>query len=388
LRIVFDNGQAKLVWAVQVLTERPWELREIYVDAHNGDYLSYEQLSHNDVEGHVNFKVETDCVGGPTEELPVPYVKWNGADYTDSEGAFTTTKDIATAKVSLESPYFRIINQKGRVAGPWTSPLMAGADNDVTVQDRAMEQLDPFYHLHKVRAWVRNTVVGQNSQKAWTDKQIQVKVNINDTCNAYYYAGTLNFFSAGDGCLNTSRTSGIVFHEYGHGIHDHSVAANSGMRMNAQVSEGVGDYVAATLTDNPLIHGISSCHDNFRNCVNHFSYCDSGCTFGPRSEPHNAGQVIAGTWWEVRQNLIQRYGKEEGVATSDRLFLKFLTKVGNLTSSYQAAIAADDDTDNDPTNGTVHSCEINQAFANNAPGAKMHFPKLKGHLVPCEAHSQ
>jgi len=352
------------------------------VDAQTGDYLNYEKLSHDDVEGHVNFGVEMGCVGDEIQEMPVPYVKWDGVNYADSEGAFTSTKNVAQARVSLESPYFRMINKQGRLAGPWVAPLQAGADNDVVVRDRALEQLDPFYHLHKVRAWVLANVQGQNNQTRWADRQVTVYVNLNDTCNAYY-DGTLNFFAAGDGCLNTARSAGIVYHEYGHGIHHHSPATESGIKMDGQVSEGVGDYVSNTITGNPNQRGIYSCHDNFRSSVNKLSYCASGCDLSPRSEVHNAGKVIAAVWWEIRGYMQQRYGKDAGVAQSDRLFLKFLTKVGNMSSTYQAAIAADDDTDNDPSNGTVHSCEINRGFANTDPGAKAHFPRLKGYMVPC-----
>lgn len=191
-----------------------------------------------------------------------------------------------------------------------------------------------------------------------------------------------------------------MYHEYGHGIHHHSAPTTAGVRIDRQLSEGVGDYVASTLTDNPRMHGIGGCHDNFRSASNHLTFCARGCDRAPpsaacransgrpgcsREEEHAAGQVIAAAWWDLRSMLVRRYGQDAGVATADRLFLRFLNKVSTMSSAYQAAIAADDDTDNNPGNGTVHSCEINRAFVNDAPDGVARFPDMKAHAVPCVA---
>jgi hypothetical protein len=178
-----------------------------------------------------------------------------------------------------------------------------------------------------------------------------------------------------------------VYHEYAHGIHAHSTPVDAGVSPDPQVSEGIADYVAATLTGNPNMRGIFGCDDNFRSCVNNLSYCEGGnCDFDANSEPHAAGQVLCGAWWKLRDQLIARYGNVQGVATADRLHLRFLTFVGNMHSAYQAAIAADDDDDGDPSNGTHHSCEINAAFLDALGPQLPHFPG-QPQRVPCRQSS-
>jgi hypothetical protein len=381
LVVIHLDDEPKLAWSVRVSMEQPWEMRAVYIDAQSGALLTTKKVSHDSTTGRVRFDLEPLCVGDKVQATPMPYVKWNGVDYADASGMFTSSKNFLRTRISLESPYVRLVNASGRLAGPWAAPLNPSQTNAVDVHDSHYDQVDPFYHVHRVRAWMRANVKTPNSQTKWTDRQLQVRVNIQDTCNAYY-DGTLNFFSAGSGCLNTGRTAGIVYHEYGHGIHDHSPPPNSGIDFDSQVSEGVADYVAATITGNPNMRGIFACDDNFRSCVNDYTYCERGCDLSSRSEVHDAGQVICAVWWEIRQSLIARYGDADGVAASDRLYLKFLTRVGDMYSTYQAAIAADDDADGDASNGTDHSCEINKAFANDTKGATKHFPTLKG-MVPC-----
>ena len=390
LVIAHLHDGAKLVWKVMVSTQRPWEKRAVYVDAHDGSYRSFRKVSHDDVSGQLQVHVEPKCIGEKPKAVYMPYTRWNkneeegrgwNADtYTDGKGLFKSSKSVSSAEVAMQSPYVRLRNDSGKLAGPWKYDLQpAPADNELDVSP-PLDQIDAFYHVHKVRAWMLKNVKGKNAQTRWADDPLQVTVNIRDTCNAYY-DGTLNFFSAGDGCLNTGRTAGIMYHEYAHGIHEHSPARGSDALMDGQVSEGIADYVAATLTNNPNMRGIFSCKDNFRSCVNEFTYCsdDSKCDFSPDSEVHDAGQVICGVWWELRESFIARYGRKVGVPKVDAFHLRFLSLVGDMNSAYKAAIAADEDTDKNPKNGTVHSCEINKAFADEL---HPHFTELKG-MVPC-----
>ena len=391
LVIAHLHDGAKLVWKVMVSTQRPWEKRAVYVDAQDGSYLSFRKVSHDDVSGGLQVHVEPKCIGEKPKAVFMPFTRWNAnasdgrgwnADtYTDAKGLFKSAKSVSNAEVAMQSPYVRLRNGSGKVAGPWKYDLQPSpADNELDVSP-PLDQIDAFYHVHKVRAWMLKNVKGQNNQTRWADDQLQVTVNIRDTCNAYY-DGTLNFFSAGDGCLNTGRTAGIMYHEYGHGIHEHSPARGSDAMMDGQVSEGIADYIAATITNNPNMRGIFACDDNFRSCANELTYCndDNKCDFSPDSEVHDAGQVICAVWWELRESFIARYGRKVGIPKADAFHLRFLSLVGDMNSAYKAAIAADEDKDKNPKNGTVHSCEINKAFADDL---HPHFPQLKG-MVPCD----
>ena len=383
LRIIFVADQPHLAWRVAVNMQQPWESRALYIDAHDGTYLTYKRTSHDEVAGHVRFKVERECMGDKPKLTRMPHTVWNDDDKaTNRYGRFTSTKDVTEATIDLKSPFIKLENESGSVAGPWTYPLAAApAANELEIDDAPLDQIDPYYHVLTVREWLKQTVKTKNAQTRWANEVLHVNVNVRDTCNAYY-DGSLNFFKAGDGCLNTGRTADVVYHEYGHGIHEHSPATGSDLTMDDQVSEGIADYVAATITGNPNMRGLFACDDNFRSCVNELTYCAENCDMDEYAEVHDAGQVICAVWWEFREQMVARQGKSKGIKTADRVFLKYLSLVGDMNSSYEAAIAADDDNDDDVSNGTTHSCELNRAFANPKKGAIKHFPSLKN-KVPC-----
>jgi hypothetical protein len=203
--------------------------------------------------------------------------------------------------------------------------------------------------------------------------------------------GLLAFFPGQEGtCNNASQVAKVVYHEYGHGVHHHL----SGMKnFDVGISEGAGDYVASTITNNPEMTGLLTCKDPLptgnklmqRTCSNHYTYCKKKgqCDTVEGEEPHTSAPVVCGAFWDLRESLIKRYGAEEGVVKADTLFLKFLSLSTNLEGIYSAAIAADDDDDGDPKNGTAHSCEINAAFLGEGPGLTAHFPDASVDKVPC-----
>lgn len=370
-------GAPRLTWKVMVSTQGPWELRAVYVDAHDGAYVAFTTASVNEVAGAVRLPVELSCGATPTL-VDVPHIAWTTGNYTDDTGSFSAPTGTTSIQVRLDGPFVHLHNAVGVVAGPFAFPV-GTAFNAVTLSGVPQEQADAFYFTTRVRAWLRGRLEQDGALRQWTDQGLEVNINIKDTCNAYY-DGTLNFFQAGGGCLNTARSGNIVYHEFGHGIHDHASPSGSGI-TDGQVGEGVADFTAATILDNPNQRGLFACNDNFRTCANTFTYCASGCFAGPTTEVHQAGQVICGALWELRQQFIAMYDYDLGTVITDRFFLKFLRVVGNMDSSYAAAIAADDDDDANPANGTLHSCQINRAFADDAPGGHPHFPKLT-HRVP------
>src|SRR5262249_41216143 len=85
------------------------------------------------------------------------------------------------------------------------------------------------------------------------DYEMPTAVNIlTQTCNAFWNGTGVNFFAAGDGCVNTATVADVVYHEYGHGINDRVYAPVGGM-MNGALHEGTADLNAAFLRDDPLI---------------------------------------------------------------------------------------------------------------------------------------
>ena len=70
------------------------------------------------------------------------------------------------------------------------------------------------------------------------DETLTVNVNINQTCNANYDGENINFYrstqpnpngQASTQCMNTARLSDVVYHEFGHALHHHSIIPGVGM---------------------------------------------------------------------------------------------------------------------------------------------------------------
>lgn len=370
-----DDTEPVPAWQVSVVTADPPERWWIWIEDTTRRIVRRERRSADQVQGTVQMSVDADCQDQGTEMRGMPHVEWAPGRFADAEGTFETDEAIDEANVSLASPYFRLRNAAGEVAGPWRFDLAPSpAINELQIEP-PLEQSTPFYHAHAVRDWMRSRLeVDGGRQKRWSEQQVTLNVNIGQTCNATYN-GEINFFRAGNGCINTGRASTIVYHEYGHGIHD-----NSSDVFDGQVSEGIADFTAATIRNSPSIAGIRGCSREFRTCQNDLTYCSGGCDHGPGSPVHASGQVICAVWWELRTLLVERYGYDEGVSVTDKLFLDFLTAVSTMSSAYEATISVDEDDDGDPSNGTRHSCEINRAFANDDAGAIAHFPDLVGRI--------
>jgi hypothetical protein len=382
--VLLDEDQrAQLAWRVEIDANTPNGWWAIYVHAGDGSVTARKKLSFHAVAGSVHFEVEPNCQGDPTELVKMPYVEWNGDEHTDAGGGFSTVFTPPNAKVVLDGPYFTLHDRKHWIGGPWTFSLQPHpARNDLEVTDAHLDQTGAFYHAHVARQWMLRNGGSNVSQVRFAATDLDININVHGECNAYYDGLSLNFFDEGGGCNDTARLPVIVFHEYGHAIHDHS-----GRYMDGQVSEGIADFVSATIRNDPDIGGIFSCRRSFRSCDNALSFCRRGCDFDSWSDIHQTGQVICAALWEFRQMMVSRYGYDTGVAHTDRIFLRFLTLVGDMHSTYDAAIAADDDDDNNPANGTTHSCELNRAFADDSPGGTNHFPRLRG-VVPSLASAK
>jgi hypothetical protein len=399
LAIVHSGNAPILVYQVKIDSEAPWSFWTVSIDANSGKVVAREQSSVNSVGGVVTAKVEPSCQGDAPQSVPMPYVQWTRGLATSGDGTFFSERNLSAAQVSLNGAFFRIQSYAGDNAQA-VLPLSSGAGNNtLTFTQAPLSQTDPYYYASQARAWVRDhardvPALSRSRIWNWTATQLPIKVNLpsghlNFSCNAFYDGRALNFYQgdARHGCNNSGRAAKIVYHEYGHGIHDH-LTANS-YTFDHQVSEGVADYVMASITGSPDVTGLMGCNsvlrgiNTMRTCVNSYTYClnKRRCNSFPGDEPHNSAPIMCGALWELRNSFKQQYGEEAGKRRADAFFLKFLTRVTDMNSAYSAAIDADEDNDHDRSNGTVHSCAINAAFLGT--GGFAHFPDLRGQRVPC-----
>ena len=401
LAVQYIDEVPTLIWMVHIATEAPWGTWAYSIDAHSGAVASRVKASLDGVSGVVRANVEPMCQGDVPRPTPLSFIQWTTGRATNGHGEFRSAQNLSRAQVLFRGAYFRVDSYPGdNAVGAY--PLQAEpASNEVFFDRAPLSQADPYVYANTARDWLMARaatvpeIAARRALRSWTGGQFPIKVNLPSgyqrfSCNAFYDGMALNFYQADArmGCNNSGRAAKIVYHEYGHGVHDHLTANR--YTFNPQVSEGIADYVMGTITNDPNVTGLLGCTDplpgrnTIRTCVNQYTYCNSRrCTSYPGDEAHNAAPIMCGALWEVRQAMRQKYGAEQGTLKADQFFLRFLTVVTDMNSAYGAAIAADEDTDNDPSNGTTNSCIINNAFIGRYDGDFAHFPNAVRQRVPC-----
>src|SRR5262249_45855876 len=119
-------------------------------------------------------------------------------------------------------------------------------------------------------------------------------VNGYGMCNAYF-DGSINFFQAQAGCANSAYST-VVAHEYGHYI-----VANLGLGQGA-FGEGFADSLAM------LLHETPTTGDQYYNGWPMPQPGYGGREYPCSGEIHYCGELLAGIWWDIRQNLMASYG--------------------------------------------------------------------------------
>ena len=77
--------------------------------------------------------------------------------------------------------------------------------------------------------------------------------------------------------------------------------------------------------------------------------------------PHDDGLIFGGTFWDLREALIEDLGPQAGIARTEELFHATLQRASGMTTAYVEVLVEDDD-DGDLSNGTPNFCAIDDIF--------------------------
>jgi hypothetical protein len=239
-----DEIQGRGLLAVwQFLFRRPgvtgtWRAR---VDATTGALLELADVNeYGKVRGGVN------VMDPPALEVerPLPEALLSGASTTcaNNSGSFPGTAGTS----SLIGCYVKISDACGgtsQAADPSGSidfgtsagldcatPGHGGAGNTHATRTQ-------FYHLNRVKEVGR----GWLPTNTWLSAVLTAKVNLNQTCNAYWDGTSLNFFKSGGGCDNSGLLASVSFHEYGHALDAND---GTGSSPDTASSESYGDVTS------------------------------------------------------------------------------------------------------------------------------------------------
>ncbi len=344
---VWRGDESHLAYRVRARSQTPRSELSVHVDAHTGDILAVDDaVRFADGEGRLRIVVDSVSPDGDRAPFSAVFTEL-GNDATDGDA---DTLQNGSVNFSYEGPFVRVRDQSGLQVERLQVSLQGPYQNyDVTPQ--RFSQADPFVHTNLVRAYARTLT----PTLGWLGRRLTVNVNINDTCNAFWDGSTVNFFRQGGGCNNTGQIASIVYHEFGHGYHQ--ALTNN---VVGSVGEGTGDYLAATILDDPVVgRGFSTNGSGIRRIDQNRSFPNDYT-----GQVHSDGLIWGSAMWDLREALQQKHGEVQGRRIADRIFVLALTQGPSLSSAYPAVLSADDD-DNNPGNGTPNSCEINAVFGQN-----------------------
>jgi trimeric autotransporter adhesin len=199
------------------------------VDAHSGAIRSFfDDNRYARAKGGI-YPASDDqfCPDGCEQpNFPMPFaniVLGSASQTTTTTGSFNCTPGGTVATTTLAGPYVRVVDQ----CGPISEAVTCSADLDLRSSGGTDCAVPPgatpgnthaarsgFYHLNRIAEHARTWLPG----RVWLTSQLTDRVNLNQTCNAYWNGLAVNFFKSGGGCNNSGELAGVFLHEWGHGL--------------------------------------------------------------------------------------------------------------------------------------------------------------------------
>ncbi|HSD87356.1 MAG TPA: hypothetical protein VLB44_07570 [Kofleriaceae bacterium] len=277
---------------------------------------------------------------------------------TSPTGTFSWTgTSAATVVPALAGTYVRVINQAGASATASLTAQPAGTVVwDLSTDETGDAQLSTYIYANRAKARAR---IVNPALATWLDTQLDFYVNEMGTCNAYSTGSEVHLFRAGTGCENTGRVADVVFHEFGHSVHNQSIISGMGA-FESNLSEGLADFFAANLTEDSQVgRGFFLDDAPLRNIDPPGTERVYPVDFD--FDPHVSGLIISGALWDLRTALIESLGYAAGVTRAEKIFTGVMQRADDISTTFNAALIADDD-DADLSNGTPNFCLIENAF--------------------------
>lgn len=341
-----------------------------YLDATNGRLLYRTDAIQDVVDVTVLGEVKKNTIAGPVTQELLSNLQMNigGVPYTsDAAGnVVTTINGPATANISLVGPWASVTDVPTSVV-PSASILLNDGSNQIVLPQGNMnsKHINAFYHTNRIHDFQKQFFQIDPATETTMDFQFAVRVDVTGSCNAFYSNGSLNFYTAGNGCPSFAEISDIIYHEYGHGINDfiyREVKGTGGRGMiNGALNEGHADVWAFSVNNDPIVG------ENSMGTGSNIRRYDQNIKVFPRDivdEVHADGEIIAGAWYDLALNL-------NSFPTMTGIFSKSYYSASDGINGREGEVYFDvliaalesDDTDADITNGTPHMVEIVKAFA-------------------------
>jgi len=179
-------------------------------------------------------------------------------------------------------------------------------------------EVNIYWHIDEFQNYIQSTL-GINYAN---NRQQPLFAHQGEDDNSSYSPGT-GTIRFGDGGVDDSEDGEIVLHEYGHAVHD-NISGIGGGEAGA-ISEGFGDYVAATFGDNPLVGEWDA--TSYNPGPPPFLRRTDGTKHYPEDlvgQVHADGEIISSAWWALRGMV--------GAETADALIIAAFAGVPATTT--------------------------------------------------------
>ncbi len=351
-----------VVLRVLIETTQPLGLWAVYLDAASGRPLAREQTLRF-AEGTVLYDAPVRYPAAGRQAYPAKRasVTIEGAlKLTDDNGVVIFDDGASVPLVTKPTGTgIHLINDAGPEAtGTFTLDPGGTVTWSAPTEPEVDAQVSAFNHGRIAKDFALQLA----PELTWLAANLQIKVNIADSCNAFYNGSSINFLQGDSQCENTARLADVIYHEFGHGLHHHAVILGAG-QFESALSEGLSDYYAATITDDPkTAPGFYYSAEPLRDIDP--EYGDAEWPYDVHYDPHQTGLIIGGALWDLRKLLAAKLGEEAGIARANELYFQAMRTASDIPTMYPEILAADDD-DGDLANGTPNVCEIISAFASH-----------------------
>ena len=203
------------------------------------------------------------------------------------------------------SEYFpvtlRDLDGTGYLTGPWctTQPTRNRTKETSLIfnylRDKdAFEEVVTYFSVDSFQRYLQ--AIGHPNANA---RPQPCDVNGTSSDNSWYDLGT-GIITYGYGGVDDAEDADIILHEYGHALHD-DVQGGIGNGQNSSMSEGYGDYLAATFYDSPQVGEWDAV--SYTSGPWHFlRRTDLGLMYpnNLNGQVHHDGQIWAAMLWDLR----------------------------------------------------------------------------------------
>jgi hypothetical protein len=367
----FDGEERlpRLAWKVNVQalgTDAPATGFHQFVDAALGLVYRHTASVHNfDVSGTVRSNatpgVLPDTGANPETQQLMRFMRVQaGAQtaFTDTNGNFTLTGVNApvSATFTYVGTHNNVTNQAG-VPYALTTTLNQATGNNVLLNPSSTAEITAQANAFRCVNLMRDFIKSINPSDTSADGVFTANTNLNQTCNAFYDGGSINFFIAGS-CVNTAYST-VIAHEHGHWMNDIYLTGNGPDGMG----EGNADVWGMYIFDTPIIGQNFQGTSHIRTGLNTMAFCgdsNPGC-YG---QVHADGEPWMGAAWKIRNRLNTTNGNAAGDLAANSIFVSWMNAYNQQTirSIIEIQWLTLDDNDGNIDTGTPHFNDIDLGF--------------------------